>query len=102
FNLYERQRRSGVMEDIVDEMRLRDVEVQVVKGDAFRVSYKGDDPRTVMRVTERLASLFIEENLRDRAVLAEDSYQFLDSQLNDARRRLVAYEKKLQRYPQEC
>ena len=41
-----------------------------------------------MRVTERLASLFIEENLRDREVLAEDTNQFLESQLDDARRRL--------------
>ena len=41
-----------------------DISVQVVKGDAFRVSYSGRDPRTVMKVTERLASLFIEENLQ--------------------------------------
>ena len=53
----------------------------MVKGDAFRVSYKRRRPRTAMRVTERLASLFIEENLRDREVLAEDTNQFLDSQL---------------------
>jgi polysaccharide chain length determinant protein (PEP-CTERM system associated) len=98
FNLYEKQRRTLPIEDIVEKMRTRDVEVQVVKGDAFRVSYSGEDPRTVMRVTESLASLFIEENLRDRAVLAEDSYQFLDSQLKDARRRLEEHEKKLEEY----
>ncbi len=86
FNLYATERRAGVMEDIVEQMR-RDIDVQIVKGDAFRVSYTGDDPRTVMQVTERLASLFIEENLRDRAVLAEDSYQFLDCA---ARRRASA------------
>ena len=41
-----------------------------------------------MRVTERLASLFIEENLRDREMLAEGTNQFLTAQLEDARRRL--------------
>ena len=51
-----------------------------------------------MKVTERLASLFIEENLRDREMLAEDSYQFLEAQLEDARRRLVEHEKKLEEY----
>ena len=97
FDLYRRQRRSSIMEDIVEGMR-RDIDVQVVKGDAFRVSFTGEEPKTVMKVTERLASLFIEENLRDRAVLAEDSYEFIETQLEDARRRLVQHEKTLEEY----
>ena len=56
------------------------------------------DPRTVMRVTERLASSAIEENLRDRDVLAEGTTQFLEAQLVDARRRLMEHEKKLEDY----
>jgi uncharacterized protein involved in exopolysaccharide biosynthesis len=40
-------------------------------------------------VTERLASLFIEENLRDREILALGTDQFLDAQVEDARRRLI-------------
>jgi uncharacterized protein involved in exopolysaccharide biosynthesis len=51
-----------------------------------------------MKVTDRLASLFIEENLRDREVLAEGTNQFLEAQLEDARRRLVETEKKLETY----
>jgi polysaccharide chain length determinant protein (PEP-CTERM system associated) len=97
FNLYVSERHQGIMEDVVDKMR-RDIDVQIVKGDAFRVSYTGREPQTVMKVTERLASLFIEENLRDRAVLAEDSYEFLDAQLEEARRRLVVNEKQLEEY----
>ena len=97
FNLYAAQRRNGIMEDIVENMR-SDISVQVVKGDAFRVSYVGRDPRTVMKVTERLAGLFIEENLRDREVLAEGTNQFLEAQLEDARRRLIEQEKKLEVY----
>ena len=98
FNLYPEERRTGIMEDIVERMRTREITVQVVKGDAFRVSYIGRDPRTVMKVTERLASLFIEENLRDREVLAEGTNQFLEAQLEDARRRLMDHEKKLETY----
>src|SRR5688572_2608785 len=70
FNLYTEERQTGIMEDIVEEMR-KDINVQIVKGDAFRVAFVADEARTAMRVTERLASLFIEENLRDREVLAE-------------------------------
>ncbi len=97
FNLYVEERRVLIMEDIVERMR-RDIEVQIVKGDAFRVAYMGAEPRTVMKVTERLASLFIEENLRDREVLAEGASQFLEAQLDDARRQLIEHEQKLEAY----
>lgn len=96
-NLYPGDRPAKPSEILVAQMR-RDIDVELVKGDAFRVSYTGDDPQTVMRVTERLASLFIDENLRDRAVLAEDTDDFLESQLGGARRRLLDQEKKLEEY----
>jgi uncharacterized protein involved in exopolysaccharide biosynthesis len=54
-----------------------------------------------MRVAERLASLFIEENLRDREVLAEGTNQFLEAQLEEARRRLIDTEKRVQDYRRE-
>ena len=97
FGLYEKERRTGIMEDVVEGMR-KDINIQVVKGDAFRVTYSGTEPRTVMRVTERLASLFIEENLHDREVLADGTNQFLEAQLEDARRRLIEQERKLEVY----
>ncbi len=99
FDLYRRERNSGeLMEDIVEEMRSRDIGIGVVKGDAFRVSFAADDPRTAMRVTERLGSLFIDESHRDREVLAQGTSEFLSNQLDDARRQLVAVESKLQEY----
>lgn len=96
-NLYEGARRNGIMEDIVDGMR-DNIEVQTIRGEAFRVSFINEDPRTAMRVAERLASLFIDESLRDREVLAEGTSQFLEAQLEDARRQLVENEKKLENY----
>ncbi len=95
--LFERQRRTGIMEDIIDQMRSK-IEVQTVKGDAFRVSFTSEDPRTAMKVAERLGSLFIDESLRDRETLAEGTSQFLEAQLEDARRQLVDNEKKLENY----
>lgn len=97
FNLYSRLRSTEVMEDIVDRMR-RDISIEIVKGDAFRVSYKAGQPLTAMRVTERLASLFIDESLRDREALAEGTNQFLEAQLDEARRKLVENEKSLEEY----
>jgi len=100
FNLYPELRKTAIMEDVVERMR-SSIGVQVVKGDAFRVSFTSDDARTAMRVTERLASLFIEENLRDREVLAEGTNQFLEAQLEDARRRLVETEHKVEEYKKQ-
>jgi polysaccharide chain length determinant protein (PEP-CTERM system associated) len=97
FNLYPRERQIGIMEDVVETMR-KDIEVQIVKGDAFRVSYKSSDPRTAMKVAEKLSGAFIEESLTDRSVLAESTTSFLETQLEDARRRLEENEKKLADY----
>ena len=100
FNLYPEERRLGVMEDIVQKMRNEDIEIRVEKGDVFSVSYMGSDARTVMQVTDRLASFFIEESLRDRQALAEGTDQFLEAQLEEARGRLLDHEKKLELFRQ--
>jgi len=97
FNLYSAMRQKAPMEDVIEAMR-RNVDVTVQRGDAFKVSFVNGDPRVAQKVTERLASIFIDENLRDREVQAEGTNQFLDSQLEDARRRLVEHEKKLEEY----
>jgi polysaccharide chain length determinant protein (PEP-CTERM system associated) len=99
FNLYQKERANKeLMEDIVEKMRTRDIGIDIIKGDAFRVSYQAGDPRLAMRVTERLGSLFIDESLRDREVLAEGTSQFLATQLDESRRQLVLVENKLQEY----
>jgi polysaccharide chain length determinant protein (PEP-CTERM system associated) len=99
-NLYAEERKDGIMEDIVEQMRTRDVHINVVRGDSFRIGYEGNDARTVKGVTEALASLFIEENLRERAVLAEGTSVFLESQLEEVRRRLIEQEKRVADYRQ--
>jgi len=96
-DLYAQERRTGLMEDVVERMR-RDVNVQVVRGDAFRVAYVSESPVVAMRVTERLAGLFIDENLRDREQLAQGTSQFLESQVDDAKKRLAEQESKLAAY----
>lgn len=98
FDLYPEARRTQPMENIVEDMRKNDISIDPIKGDAFRVSYVSGDPEVAMKVTARLASLFITENRRDREVLADGTNQFLESQLEDARRRLAEHEKKVEDY----
>ena len=95
FDLYKEERRTGIMEDIIEKMR-RDIEVRVERGDAFRVGYVGREPLTVRKVADRLASLFIEESLRDREGLADSSMQFLESRIEDVGTRIEEQHKKIE------
>lgn len=104
FNLYPEEREDRIMEDVIELMR-KDIHVNIDtqrrrndNASAFTVSFIASDGRTAMRVTERLASLFIKENLQDREVLADATSQFIEAQLEDARRRLTEHERKLEDY----
>src|SRR5262245_34598001 len=85
-DLYRDLRRTEVMEDVVQQMR-KDVTVSLAgdprreNADAFRVAYVGFSADIARKVTERLASLYIEQNLRDRENQADSTNQFLESQL---------------------
>lgn len=81
-------------------MRNNDISMSVAKGDSFRISFVASDPKLAMRVTERMASFFIAESLKDREIVAEHSQQFLESQLNEVRAQMETTEKKLAAYRQ--
>ena len=87
------------MEDIVQRMR-KDVTTSAAGKDvnSFRVSYVSDSAEKARKVTERLASLYIEQNLKDRENQADSTSQFLTTQLDEAKRRLIEQEKKLEEY----
>jgi protein tyrosine kinase modulator len=97
FNLYPEHRARGIMEDIVQRLR-GDITVKLEGQESFRVSYVSTNPQIAQKVAARLASLYIEENLRDRANLADETNLFLESQLNDAKEHLIEHEKKLEAY----
>jgi polysaccharide chain length determinant protein (PEP-CTERM system associated) len=97
-NLYIDMRQKSSLEDVVERMRA-DIEVDPMKGGtSFVIAYTSGDAKVARWVTETLARMFIEENVRDRVVLADGTSQFLESQLEDARERLIAHEKKLEQY----
>ena len=100
-NLYQRARETQVMEDVVAAMR-RDIGITFLgknqDADSFRVSYENEDPRLAQQVTQRLASLYVEQNSLDRANQAKSTSEFLEAQLVEAKRRLVEHEQKLEAY----
>jgi succinoglycan biosynthesis transport protein ExoP len=98
FDLYADQREKITVEEILDEMR-GDIAIEMVSAEvpdrrggrsvtvnvAFTVSYENLDPKKAMRVTNKLASLFLEHNLRMREDLAETTTKLLEQQLEQYR-----------------
>jgi polysaccharide chain length determinant protein (PEP-CTERM system associated) len=98
FDLYPEDRKLDAMEDVVDAMRARDLEIQPVKGESFRLAFTAGNPDVAQRVVERLVTLLIVQTSADRTILAEGTDQFLEAQLADARRKLIDNELKLAQY----
>lgn len=89
-------------ESVVDVMRSR-ITIETVAGkniDAFTIDYVGDDPTSTMNVTNKLASFFIEENLRIREQLVEGTSDFLDNELKTLKAKLEVQEQNISNYKQ--
>ena len=99
-DLYQEERKREVMEDVVEKMRLRDVRTAPTgkDTDTFRVSYISDNADTAQKVTERLASLYIEQNALERASQAESTTELIATRIDDTKRRLSEVDKKLEVY----
>ena len=88
FDLYADLRSKVPLEQIVEIMRgAIGIKVEGDQRDeraqsTFSISFEGKEPRTVMLVTNKLASLFIEENVRGREQQAEKTSEFLSKELS--------------------
>jgi uncharacterized protein involved in exopolysaccharide biosynthesis len=95
FSLYPEQQKAEVMDDVLARMR-RDIRIAPLKSDVFQVQYTGQDPVTVMKVTERLAALFLEESLKDGQRRTEGTVSFLEARIKETADRLVAVNAELE------
>lgn len=65
--------------------------------DTFLVSYRSGSPELTQRVTNRLATAFIEQHSKMRETRAEETSAFLATQLNQSQERLRSIEGKLRK-----
>ena len=103
FNLYSKNRGHSTPDDMVDRMR-RDIEIELVRSQdrqeltSFNVYYSSDNPQTAQVVTSELTNLFISENLEVRQQQSENTTNFLESQLEEARKNLAEQETKVREF----
>jgi polysaccharide biosynthesis transport protein len=106
FGLYRDTRRTRFEEDILETMR-KDITITLEsvgsgannkKTAAFRIGYQGPDPAVVMRVANRLTDLYVEQNLKTREGQAAGTSEFIDTQLQEAKKRLDELEAAVSAY----
>ena len=66
--------------------------------DAVTISFAHEEPMTAMKVTAKLASLYIEENLKDREQRVTGVSTFLEQELEDAKKALETQEQAISLY----
>jgi polysaccharide chain length determinant protein (PEP-CTERM system associated) len=88
------------MNVLVESMRAATT-VMVKGNDAFSIDYTHRDPKKAQAVADRLATLFIESTKADREKQVEDTHDFIESEVTQARQQLDEKEAELRRYKEK-
>ena len=98
YSLYEGARKKLPIEDVIEMMRRNIHITPSKKGDVFSVSFEGASPQQVVRVTNQLASLFIEENLKYREERATETSKYTKNELALSKNVLDQKERQMRDY----
>ncbi|MBT5545120.1 MAG: protein GumC [Desulfobacula sp.] len=89
-------------EDKINSLRKRVVVTQTSSRykstEAFAVSFTGNNPEIVMKVANKLAGFFMDENLKAREIQAIGTSNFLESELEKIKIKLEVREKEIATY----
>jgi polysaccharide chain length determinant protein (PEP-CTERM system associated) len=102
FNLYSSEHAQRSPDQKVELMR-KDIDIELVRDaheriTAFNVSYTSRSPQLAQQITGELTDLFINENLEVRQQQSEDTTQFLETQLEAARKDLAGQEDRVRQF----
>src|SRR5258707_10176555 len=105
FNLFANSKLS--MDDRIDLTRknigIAPIQSEIARTNGlpgFYISFKSSDPRTAQLVCGEIQSLFVSENLSDRAASAAGTTDFLKGQLADAKAKLDEQDSRLAKFEQ--
>ena len=106
FHVYDDDLKRQPLEDVIDLMR-RDIKITMVDDrfhrniQAFTISFDSSDPMLAKQVTNKLATLFIGENLKVREQLVEGTSEFLEQELLRVKETLDRQEAEISLYKQK-
>ncbi|MGE3511361.1 MAG: lipopolysaccharide biosynthesis protein [Vicinamibacterales bacterium] len=108
YNLYPDERERDPLEAVIEQMR-EDISMTPVSADvmdpkqgravkatiAFELAYENKDAGLAQRVASELVSLFLNENLKQRAETSSDTLDFLTAETEKLRKEVAGLETKL-------
>ena len=108
YNLYEKDRKSDPMEEVIEKMR-KDIKMNTISADvmdsrngrptqatiAFKLSYDNSSPAFAQKVANEMVSLYLNENLKTRAEAASQTTGFLTDEADKVSAQISDLEKKL-------
>ena len=89
--LFKGERNSTPQEILAEKMRNSiGIDIRGGRGnkDSFVLSFEHEDPNMAMLTSSRLASFFIDENLKVREQLAVGTSEFMDTQVEEVKKKL--------------
>lgn len=109
YDLYREERERGSLEAVIADMREKDIKLELVSADvvdprsgravqatiAFQLSYANRNPDLAQKVANELVSLFLNENLKSRTAVAEESLSFLSLESDKLSGRVAEMERQL-------
>ncbi|MGE5248409.1 MAG: GumC family protein, partial [Verrucomicrobiota bacterium] len=111
FNLYADLRDRLTVDEIVVKMR-KDIRFNTISADvvdprtgrpaqatiAFSITYEGQNPETVQRVANELASLYLEENLKTRERQSSETSKFMDDEMGNVQEKMASLDREIAAY----
>jgi len=114
YKLYQDEKERLTTEEIVDEMR-DNIGLDLIDADvvdprtgrpmaatiAFQLSFSGENPNQVQKVTNELMSLYLKENLKERSEKANETYVFLKDESERLENEIVDLQAKLATFKEQ-
>lgn len=106
YDLYSSLRLKRGIASAIDRMR-KDISIEMIRSGpgttsiAFSIAYETESPRLAQQVTDDLASLFLDENARERKRATREISGFLDQESNRLAEEVSSIEAKLAKFKEQ-
>ncbi len=97
FNLYVSGKKERVLEDRIKILR-KSIKIESRRNNVFQLEFESQNPETAKQVTNRLAALFIEQNLDVREQQAQGTKSFINAEAERLRKELEEQEAVVTKY----
>ena len=84
-------------EEVIDPKTSKSIQPTV----AFAVSFENESPETAQQVANELAKLYLNENIKERTKIVEDTNSFLEQETNRLRDEITQLEAKLAKFKEK-